>query len=64
MFLCCYRPNGPYLRMTWLGHASVLAEVDGKAVLTDPIFSNRASLVQVKQFLLILYLITSLQLSK
>jgi len=33
-------------RMTWLGHASVLAEVDGKAVLTDPIFSNRASLVQ------------------
>jgi N-acyl-phosphatidylethanolamine-hydrolysing phospholipase D len=33
-------------RMTWLGHASVLAEVDGKAVLTDPIFSNRASAVQ------------------
>ena len=50
--------------MTWLGHASVLAEVDGKAVLTDPIFSNRASLVQVKLFLLILNLITSLQLYK
>ena len=33
--------------MTWLGHASVLAEVDGKTILTDPIFSYRASLVQV-----------------
>eukprot|EP00088_Acartia_fossae_P017286 TRINITY_DN19793_c0_g1_i10.p1 TRINITY_DN19793_c0_g1~~TRINITY_DN19793_c0_g1_i10.p1 ORF type:complete len:374 (-),score=74.30 TRINITY_DN19793_c0_g1_i10:86-1207(-) len=33
-------------RMTWLGHASVLAEVDGKTILTDPIFSYRASAVQ------------------
>jgi len=33
-------------RMTWLGHASVLAEVDDKAILTDPIFSSRASIVQ------------------
>jgi len=30
-------------RMTWLGHATVLAEVDGKAILTDPMFSKRAS---------------------
>lgn len=30
-------------RMTWLGHASVLAEVDGAAILTDPIFSQRAA---------------------
>ena len=35
--------------MTWLGHASVLAEVDGETILTDPIFSYRASAVQVQQ---------------
>ena len=34
-------------RMTWLGHASVLAEVDGQTFLTDPIFSQRASAVQI-----------------
>jgi len=33
-------------RVTWLGHASVLAEVDGHTVLCDPIFSDRASAVQ------------------
>jgi len=33
-------------RMTWLGHASLLAEVDGHTILTDPIFSHRASMVQ------------------
>jgi len=33
-------------RMIWLGHASVLAEVDGHTILTDPIFSNRASAVK------------------
>ena len=33
-------------RVTWLGHASVLAEVDGLTILTDPIFSDRASAVQ------------------
>ena len=38
-----------YVRMTWLGHASVLAEVDGETILTDPIFSYRASAVQVQQ---------------
>ena len=40
--------NSVYMvaRMTWLGHASVLAEVDGAAILTDPVFSSRASLVQ------------------
>jgi hypothetical protein len=32
--------------MTWLGHASVLAEVDGHTFLTDPIFSLRASALQ------------------
>lgn len=34
-------------RMTWLGHATVLAEVDGQTYLTDPIFSSRASAVQI-----------------
>ncbi|KAH7642714.1 N-acyl-phosphatidylethanolamine-hydrolyzing phospholipase D [Dermatophagoides farinae] len=34
-------------RITWLGHASVLAEFDNMAVLTDPMFSERASPSQV-----------------
>ncbi|KAK0138276.1 N-acyl-phosphatidylethanolamine-hydrolyzing phospholipase D [Merluccius polli] len=34
------------LRVTWLGHATVLVELDGLNVLTDPIFSQRASPVQ------------------
>jgi len=37
---------GGEARMTWLGHSSVLAEIDGVNVLTDPIFSARASAVQ------------------
>ena len=31
------------LRVTWLGHSTVLVEVDGAAVLTDPMFGDRAS---------------------
>lgn len=31
------------LRATWLGHASVLIEIDGHRILTDPVFSVRAS---------------------
>jgi L-ascorbate metabolism protein UlaG (beta-lactamase superfamily) len=31
------------LRATWLGHSTVLLEVDGARVLTDPVFSLRAS---------------------
>ncbi|XP_044533471.1 N-acyl-phosphatidylethanolamine-hydrolyzing phospholipase D [Gracilinanus agilis] len=34
------------LRVTWLGHASVLVEMDEVIFLTDPIFSMRASLTQ------------------
>ncbi|KAL0967203.1 hypothetical protein UPYG_G00249110 [Umbra pygmaea] len=34
---------GSALRVTWLGHASVLVEMDGVVFLTDPIFSQRAS---------------------
>lgn len=31
------------LRVTWLGHSTVLLEVDGFRVLTDPVFGERAS---------------------
>jgi L-ascorbate metabolism protein UlaG (beta-lactamase superfamily) len=31
------------LRATWLGHSTVLVEIDGLRVLTDPVFSDRAS---------------------
>jgi L-ascorbate metabolism protein UlaG (beta-lactamase superfamily) len=31
------------LRVTWLGHSTILLEVDGVRVLTDPIFGERAS---------------------
>lgn len=37
------RPVAPGLRAWWLGHASVLIEVDGVRVLTDPVLSQRAS---------------------
>ncbi len=30
-------------RMTWMGHSTVLLELDGLKVLTDPVFGNRAS---------------------
>ena len=35
------------LSATWLGHASVLVEIDGVRVLTDPVFSDRCSPSQV-----------------
>jgi L-ascorbate metabolism protein UlaG (beta-lactamase superfamily) len=55
-----HRPLGPFhtdttvfrtppasgLRITWMGHSSLLFEVDGTTVLVDPVFSQRASLVQ------------------
>jgi L-ascorbate metabolism protein UlaG (beta-lactamase superfamily) len=34
-------PDG--LRFVWLGHSSVLVELDGKRILFDPVFSERAS---------------------
>jgi len=54
------RPLGPFrtdrsrythppesgLRMTWLGHSTVLIEIDGHRILTDPVWSDRASFVQ------------------
>jgi L-ascorbate metabolism protein UlaG (beta-lactamase superfamily) len=37
------RPPGSGLRATWLGHSSVLLEIDGARVLTDPVWGLRAS---------------------
>ncbi|UGY94658.1 MBL fold metallo-hydrolase [Streptomyces gobiensis] len=31
------------LRLTWLGHATVLAEIDGRRVLFDPVWGQRCS---------------------
>jgi L-ascorbate metabolism protein UlaG (beta-lactamase superfamily) len=37
------RPVETGLRATWLGHSTVLLEVDGAKVLTDPVWGERAS---------------------
>ena len=41
------------LRATWLGHSTVLLELDGRRVLTDPVFGNRvgpASFIGPRRF--------------
>lgn len=37
------RATGSGLRATWLGHSTVLIEIDGYRVLTDPVWGPRAS---------------------
>jgi L-ascorbate metabolism protein UlaG (beta-lactamase superfamily) len=37
------RPPETGLRATWLGHSTVLVEIDGVRVLTDPVWGERAS---------------------
>jgi len=37
------RPSDTGLRATWLGHSTVLIEIDGLRVLTDPVWGPRAS---------------------
>ena len=37
------RAPGSGLRATWLGHSTVLIEIDGFRVLTDPVWGTRAS---------------------
>jgi L-ascorbate metabolism protein UlaG (beta-lactamase superfamily) len=47
------KPAGSGLRATWLGHSTVLIEIDGLRVLTDPVWGPRASplrLVGPKRF--------------
>ncbi|MDC0712187.1 MBL fold metallo-hydrolase [Stigmatella sp. ncwal1] len=36
-------PPATGLRVTWLGHSSMLIELDGHRILTDPMWSQRAS---------------------
>jgi L-ascorbate metabolism protein UlaG (beta-lactamase superfamily) len=37
------RPVETGLRVTWLGHSTVLVELDGARILTDPVWGERAS---------------------
>lgn len=37
------RPAETGLRLTWLGHSTVLIEIDGVRLLTDPVWGHRAS---------------------
>lgn len=37
------RPPASGLRLTWAGHSSVLAEIDGRRVLFDPVWGRRCS---------------------
>jgi L-ascorbate metabolism protein UlaG (beta-lactamase superfamily) len=37
------KPPVSGVRATWLGHSTVLVEIDGVRVLTDPVWSDRAS---------------------
>ncbi|MFD7611522.1 MBL fold metallo-hydrolase [Streptomyces sp. NPDC059828] len=36
-------PPATGLRITWMGHSSVLAEIDGRRVLFDPVWGSRCS---------------------
>ncbi len=38
-----HKPPSSGLRATWLGHSTVLIEIDGLRVLTDPVWGPRAS---------------------
>ena len=40
------RSNREKITLTWIGHATVFFQLDGKNILTDPHFSERASPVQ------------------
>jgi L-ascorbate metabolism protein UlaG (beta-lactamase superfamily) len=37
------KPPESGLRITWVGHSSLLIELDGKRILTDPVWGQRAS---------------------
>lgn len=36
-------PSSTGLRLTWMGHSSTLVEIDGKRILLDPVWDQRAS---------------------
>ncbi|MCC8409699.1 MBL fold metallo-hydrolase [Mucilaginibacter sp. UR6-1] len=39
-------PPATGLRITWIGHSSIIIEIDGKRLLTDPVWSQRVSFSQ------------------
>jgi len=39
-------PAAPGLRATWFGHATVLVELDGRRLMTDPILSDHAFAIE------------------
>jgi len=39
-------PPANGLRVTWIGHSSLLIEIDGKRILTDPVWGQRVSFSQ------------------
>ena len=43
------RRPGSGLRVTWLGHSTVLLEIDGARVLTDPVWGARASPLRLRR---------------
>jgi L-ascorbate metabolism protein UlaG (beta-lactamase superfamily) len=40
-------PPSPGVRVIWLGHSTLLIEIEGTRILTDPVFSERASPTQL-----------------
>lgn len=42
-FIACMEAKSREMRVTWIGHATVLVEAGGVNILTDPIWSERAS---------------------
>ncbi|XP_041348338.1 N-acyl-phosphatidylethanolamine-hydrolyzing phospholipase D-like isoform X2 [Gigantopelta aegis] len=36
-------PSSSAIRCTWIGHATLLVEIDGVTILTDPVFSSHCS---------------------
>jgi L-ascorbate metabolism protein UlaG (beta-lactamase superfamily) len=38
-------PSSQGLRVTWMGHSTLLLEIDGMTILTDPVWGARASFV-------------------
>ncbi len=41
------KPSPSGLRVTWIGHSSALLELDGRRFLLDPVWSRRASPIQL-----------------